>query len=64
MTGKANTEFDMESAHPKGLFKKFNDSQKRKSVIIFVRPPRPPLKGNRANVENPMSVENDVLTLY
>ncbi len=40
----------------KGMFKKSKDSQKRESVIIFVRPH---LKGNQAMVENSMSSEND-----
>ena len=30
----------------KGAFKKFNNSQKRKFVIIFLKNPPPPRKGN------------------
>ncbi len=56
------------AADGKGPFKKFNDSQKRKSVVIFVRPPTPPpptppLKGKRANIENPINWGGEIWCL-
>ena len=42
----------------KGSFKKFNDAQERKFLIIFRPPPHSPLKGNWGIIENSTLLEN------
>ncbi len=47
----AGTELLGRGRATKGLHPKFNVENKRKSLIILVRPPLPPQKGNSRNID-------------